>query len=192
MNKKISSIFKLVIVPFHELTEIKFYNILMLNLQLRSTNSIMFQYTSYTDSQQYMLGPQVGVVVKDSHNISYYRNLYEHFNETLNLLMERYFIDYPEFIVFRFRILQVEEDTQVMKKNFSTLNFNKKVLKLGEIKKSFNGNILPFTFNEKHFGNLLEGNLREKYLSELIALLVQNPMPFYNTKEGLRSSLRTP
>jgi hypothetical protein len=53
--KNISSVFKRVTISFLELTQIKFINLLFLNLQLRSINSILCQYTSYPKSIYYML-----------------------------------------------------------------------------------------------------------------------------------------
>ena len=40
----------------------------MLNLKLHSLNTI---YKEYSTSIHLMLGPQVGIVVKETHNISY-------------------------------------------------------------------------------------------------------------------------
>jgi hypothetical protein len=40
-----------------------------------------------------MLGPQVGIKVKETHNFKYYRNLYEHFLEILEITMDRYNVE---------------------------------------------------------------------------------------------------
>ena len=98
--KNISTVFQKVTVPFLELTKIKFLNVLFLNLKVRSINSILFQYTSYQQGIYYMLGKQVGVVVHDSHDLKHYKNLFEHYVEKLELLMDRYQLAEPDFIVF--------------------------------------------------------------------------------------------
>jgi len=46
-----------------------------------------------------MLGPQVGIVVKAKHDISYYRNLFEHYIERLESILSLYNVGRPDFIV---------------------------------------------------------------------------------------------
>ena len=172
--QNISTVFKQVTVPFLELTQIKFLQILFLNLQLRSINSLFFQYTSYHSGIHYMLGKQVGIVVKDTHDLIHYRNLFEHYRETLDLLMERYQLEEPDFITFQFKTLHVDEEIKSIKSNLSKIELHKGLVKVENFKKVFNRNILPYTYNERYFGNLLLSNLREKYLNELIILLEKN------------------
>jgi hypothetical protein len=74
-------------VPFNELTEIRFINLLMLNLRINSLNNIMFQYNVYQTFTYLMLGPQVGIVIKDKLDISYYRMLFELYINKLEILM---------------------------------------------------------------------------------------------------------
>jgi hypothetical protein len=81
------------------MSEIKMINTLILELQLMTFYTILFQYSLYENNLQYMLGPQSGINVRDTHNISHYRNIYEYFIERLNLLMDRYQIACPDFIV---------------------------------------------------------------------------------------------
>jgi hypothetical protein len=73
-----------VTVPFNELTEIRFIQILMLNLKINSLNTILFQYNEYSTTTNLILGPQV---VKDKHDIYYYQSLLEHYNYNLESLM---------------------------------------------------------------------------------------------------------
>jgi len=88
-NTEIKHKFKLiqVTVPFKELTEIRFIQVLMLNLKLSSLNTLLFQCNKYSTFTNLMLGPQVGIVVKDKHDISYYRNLFEHYIEKLESII---------------------------------------------------------------------------------------------------------
>jgi len=123
-----------------------------------------------------MLGKQVGVVVQDSHDLNHYRNLFDHYMEMLELLMDRYQLTDPDFITFHFKTLHVDEDLQALKQNLSKSNIvlHKGVVKVDKIKQNFNSKILPYTYNDKYFGYLLIDNLREKYLRELISLLSKN------------------
>jgi hypothetical protein len=90
-----------VTVPFNELNEIRirFIQVLMLNLKINSLNTILFQYSDYSTFTNLMLGPQVGIVVKAKHDISYYRNLFEHYIERLESIMSLYNVGRPDFIV---------------------------------------------------------------------------------------------
>jgi len=58
--------------------------------------------------------------------------------------------------------------------NLSKIELHKGLVKVEKIKQNFNSNILPYTYNERYFGNFLLGNLRQKYLSALVALLEKN------------------
>ena len=52
--------FNNVTIPAHSFNQVNFINIMVLNLKLRSINTIMMQYSSYSDNKYYMLGSQVG------------------------------------------------------------------------------------------------------------------------------------
>ena len=62
----------------------------MLNLKLETNYSLLLKYFKYDSQTSYMLGHQIGIVVKNNHNINYYRNLYEHYEEKLEILLENY------------------------------------------------------------------------------------------------------
>lgn len=74
--------------PLHELTMIEFIKLLQLNLNLDTFYTILFQYSSYEEGIYLMLGPQVGINVRETHDIKYYQTLYDHLLEKLDLIME--------------------------------------------------------------------------------------------------------
>jgi hypothetical protein len=74
-------------------------NTLILELQLMTVYTILFQYSGYENNIQYMVGPQLGINVNNTHNINYYRNIFDYLIERLNLLMEIYQIPSPDFII---------------------------------------------------------------------------------------------
>lgn len=84
-------------------TEIKFINIWILNLNLDSLNSIIFQYTQYYSQIKIMLGPQAGIVIKNKQDINYYRDLFEHYTNKLESLMSLYNIEAPDFITIHIK-----------------------------------------------------------------------------------------
>jgi len=176
-KQKIISAFKKVTVPSVELSQINFLNILFLNLQVslqvRSVNIILCQYTSYEQGIYYMLGKQVGVVVQDSHDLNHYRNLFEHYRETLELLMDRYQLDTPDFITFHFKTLHINEDLIAMTKNLN-IELHKGLVRVEKLKQNLKSKVLPYSYKEKYLGYLLIDKLRYRYLSDLVALLEKN------------------
>jgi hypothetical protein len=170
------------------------------NLQL--LNTILFQYTSYQQGIYYMLGKQVGVVVQDHHDLNHYRNLFEHYKEMLELLMDRYQLEAPDFITFHFKTLHVNEYLIALKKNLSNISLHKGLVKVEKIKQNFNSKVLPYTNKERYLGYLLIEKFRHKYLSDLIALLEKNkfnvaprteypksfPIEFSNNEKELQKS----
>jgi hypothetical protein len=166
--------FKHVTIPFLELTQINFLSVLFLNLTLKSINTILFQYTSYQEGNFYMLGPQVGANVGETHDLNSYRNIFEHYKETLRLLMDRYQLDEPDFITIRIKSLHIEENLQITKQNLSSIDLQKGLVKVERMKTNFNSKILPYMYKEKYFGYLLMNKLRQDYITDLIALLEKN------------------
>jgi hypothetical protein len=166
--------FKHITIPFLELTQIKFLNVLILNLTLNSINTILFQYTSYQQSIYYMLGIQQSAVVGETHNLNSYRNIFEHYQESLQLLMDRYQLDEPDFISLRIKTLHIVENLKITKQNLSNIELHKGLVSVEILKRSFNSQILPYTYKEKYFGYLLVNNLRQDYINDLIALLDKN------------------
>jgi len=126
-----------------------------------------------------MLGPQVGINVKETHNLEYYRNLYEHLLEKLSIIMESYNVEAPDFITLIMKELVLEET--IKKGEISKIEISKGLGKIGEVKRNFNSSILPFTYNEKYFGNLLQGSLKLEFLNKLIDQLEENKLTSYST-----------
>jgi hypothetical protein len=146
--------------------------------------TILFQYSLYENNLQYMLGPQTGINVKDTHNISQYRNIYEYLLERLYLLMDRYQIPYPDFIVIYLKELNIDDKLKLGQ--FSSLKLTKGVIPIYLTKKNFSPNILPLSLNDKYFGSLLQADLRLEYLAKIINSLLKNtnPLESLNTSSG--------
>ena len=134
---------------------------MQLNLNLVTTYTILFQYCLYEKNTHLILGllrTQTGINVKETHNLNYYRDLYEHFLELLDITMQCYGVESPDFIVIYLKeiILEVEETLKKINP-ISQIVLNKSLVKVGETKRLFNNNIIPITYNLKDFGHLLEG-----------------------------------
>lgn len=155
-------------MPHYQLTEIKFLQILMLNLSLDTINTIIFQYFDYQSLTNLMLGHQEGIKVKNKHNIQYYKRLFEHYQMKLEMIMSLYSVPAPDFIIIHIKQLKVEEFKQLCKNN--QFPIQNKMIKKVDLKDIFNNKIMPLTLNEKYFGFLVESHLRVELLNNLINL----------------------
>lgn len=50
-----------------------------------------------------MLGPQIGIVVKNTHDIKYYKLLFKHYQDKLEALMSLYYVENPNFIYYTYK-----------------------------------------------------------------------------------------
>ena len=102
-----------------------------------------------------LLRTQTGINVKETHNLNYYRNLYEPFSGKLEITMDRYNVESPDFIVIYLKELNLEKTLKKEDPIFQIV-LSKSLVKVWKTKRFFNYNILPLTYNEKYFGYLLE------------------------------------
>jgi hypothetical protein len=177
---------KIFTVPLIELTEFEFIKLLQLNLNLDTYYTILFQYTLYEQGTYLMLGPQVGIYMRETHDLKYYSLLYEHFLELLEILMDRYGVESPDFIVIYLKELILEE---TLKKDnpISQIVLSKGLVKVGDTKRLFSSSILPITYNEKYFGYLLQDKLKIEYLSKIIEKM-QSSLGSELSSTGTRNS----
>lgn len=172
-------------VPFNEFTEIRFIQLLMLNLKVTSLNTILFQYSSYSTSTNLMLGPQVGLVVRDKHDISYYRILFEHYIDKLESIMSLYDASVPDFIIIHLKEILVEGKIKIGQ--LSKIDLPTKLINVSDTKIKFNNKILPLTLDERDFGNLLQSSIKVKYLEKIINDLQNNML--LNTNDSEKNKL---
>ena len=96
------------IIPFQDWNQIKFLNFLFTNLNLNSNYTLLFQYSLYETQTYYMLHRQIGVVVRETHDLKNYRNIFSFISERLEYIKERYEVPNPDFIVFYIKEISVE------------------------------------------------------------------------------------
>ena len=110
-----------------------------------------------------MLGPHLGIVVPDKHDISYYRNLFEYYNEKLDSHMSLYNVDTPDFIVIYLKEILVDDNIKIGR--LSQIEIPQKLINVCETNTNtntnsnsnynsnsntkFNSNILPLTLDDK-------------------------------------------
>jgi len=57
-----------------------------------------------------MLGHQLGIIVKDTHDISYYRTLFEYYLEKLEIVLSSYNVGTPDFIIIHLKEILVGDN----------------------------------------------------------------------------------
>ena len=183
-NTEIKYKYKLnqITVPFEELSEIRFIQVLILNLKINSLNTILFQYNEYSTFTNLMLGPQVGIVVKDKHDISYYRLLFRHYTDKLESIMSLYNVGTPDFIVIHLKEILVDDNLKIGR--LSQIDLPNKLINVSDTKTKFNSNILPLTLDDKHFGFLLQDRIKVDYLNKIINNLQKNILLQNNSEDN--------
>jgi len=146
-----------------------FIKLLVLNLNLNSNYTILFQYHSYQLNLNYMITRQCGLIVKDSHDINYYIDLYNFFIENLEMLTDLYQIQLPDIIIIN--IKQIILNKEFLLDDIKNISLNKSITKLVETKSFFRKQIIPLTYKEEYLGNLLVDEIRLEYLNKLIDLI---------------------
>jgi hypothetical protein len=174
-------------VPFNELTEFEFIKLLQLNLKVDTEYTILFQYASYEQGIHFMLGPQTGIPVRETHDLNFYRLLSEHYLENLEILMDRYNIENPDFIVIYLKELILEETLKKVDP-ISQIALSKGLLRLGKTKQFFSTNILPLSKAEKNFGSLLEDKLQIEYLKKLFEKIQSRSVSELSTTHNSKTS----
>jgi hypothetical protein len=135
----------------------------MTKLYLNTTYSLLFKL-GFSGNIFYMVGIQIGLVVKDFHNIKHYNNIFDIINSRIEDLIARYKIDdLPLTISLMYKVIVPLPD--LVKKKITNIN-NRNIFSNKELKQTLDSKYLPLTTNMIYFGNSLEGSLKTKYLSK--------------------------
>jgi hypothetical protein len=158
------------IIKFADLNEKSFLNILLENIDLNTTYSLLFKIGYAGNSTFRMAGAQTGLVVKSFHNIRHYAGIYRVLISRIDELKTSDGTKLPADIVhFMFKELiplpELELTTKVKTK---TKQLNTNIIKSAETKELISSKYLPLTTDISYFGNLLSGSLRRKYIKKLI------------------------
>lgn len=136
----------------------------------------------------YMVSKQIGIVVRNFHNKKYYKSIHEILHIKILELIDKYEItveDIDDLTFCRVNLMyrKINLSSDLLKTDFNNLknsnilkDLNIKIIKKGEINKSINTKYLPLTTNTNKFGNLLIGNLKEKYLNKLKQTISYNKL----------------
>ena len=137
--------------PYKDFTNENFSKEIMKNFLLNTTYSIIIKLSSNSNTIFKMAGTQIGLYTGDSHNETYYKDLFEVLNERIEIVYDTYnYIDNIETILIQYSVIQPQEELKI--KNVNSYFFNKILVNNKEVKKDFNQNLLPLSFNLNTFG----------------------------------------
>lgn len=126
---KISSSWSDKIFLYSDFTETNFSHFIMENLLPNRSYSILIKL-GFEGRSFYMIGSQIGISVKNSHNINYYKNLYEVISFKINDLNDRYDINRdPDTVHIIFKSIDVPSSLVKLYKISILSSLNKSVFK---------------------------------------------------------------
>ena len=147
-----------------------FQNEIMKNFQLNSTYSILLKISSGNNLIFKMCGPQIGLVLKNEHNLEYYSKLYNLILTRIETTINNYnYLDSIDALEIRYSLITLQEE--LLLKNLADYNLNKQVINVSLTKKNFNQNLLPLTVNENYFGFPASSNQRSNFIKLILLKL---------------------
>lgn len=153
---------------YSDFTETNFSHFIMENLLPNRSYSILIKL-GFEGRSFYMIGSQIGISVKNSHNINYYKNLYEVISFKINDLNDRYDINRdPDTVHILFKSIDVPSSLVKLDKNSILSSLNKSVFKKSSLNQIFSSNYLPLSMDSSKLGYLIEQDLKLKYVGDLI------------------------
>lgn len=127
------------------------------NFKLNTTYSFFIKISSNDNLNFKMCGPQIGIIIKSEHDLKYYEQLYSVINIRIESTIEIYdYIDDINAIEIYYSIIVNQKELTL--KNISSININKQLTNVKEIKNNFNNKLLPLTTDESYFGFELINN----------------------------------
>jgi hypothetical protein len=154
-----------VVISYRDFTLKKLIELLVIQLKMNSRYSLLFKL-GLSGNRFLMIGPQIGVVVKEKHNLNYYEKIHtiitdriEHYiisNSALESQLETLSILYKE----------LDSLSELEMKNINLLSLNKeklntKIFQKTQTSKIFSSQYLSLTLNTKYYGSLLTSWLKK-------------------------------
>jgi DNA polymerase type B, organellar and viral len=175
------------VLAFEEfLNKNSFLDLLMSNLKLNSTNSILFKI-GFKNNIFYMVARQIGIVIKNHHNFRHYINIHRILIDQIESIMSQYGTKgYPNTVTFIFKDINLLPELSIIKTK--DLAVNKIIFKDLEIKDNFSSKYLPLTANANYFGYYIGGSLKLKYFNKLVKTITFLGQELSDTLKDMKSN----
>ena len=146
----------------NDFTTINFINFIVNNLKLNSTYSILIKISCQNNLVFKMCGSQIGIVIKNEHDLDYYEKIYSVILIRIELMIATYnYIDTVDAIEIMYTTIIPQEELKL--KNIYNFPLNKQLINIKEVRKNFNEMLLPFTTNTSYFGIPVLNKEKERY-----------------------------
>jgi len=177
--KNIKSNIKFIHISYVDFTLENFQSEIMKNFKLNTTYSILLKISSNNNLIFKMCGPQIGLVIRNEHDLDYYLKLYELILIRIETTVDLYsYLDTIEQIEIMYSIIVPQKELTL--KNLSKYYLKQQMINQKEVKKNFNENMLPFTTDISYYGYNMLNEDRQK----LIQLINSNISFSNNDKEN--------
>nr|QWO71376.1 DNA polymerase [Calocybe gangraenosa] len=167
MQNKISN-FKFLHFYLEDFTEDKFQNEIMKNFKLNTTYSILLKISSYNNLIFKMCGPQIGLIIKQEHDLDFYSKIYSLILTRIEQTSELYdYMETIESLEIMYSIIIPQKE--LILKNISNYSLSQQLVNKKEVKRNFNQNFLPLTTDVSYYGFHLLPESEERH--KLITLI---------------------
>ena len=120
--------------PFAEFTKERFQNEILKNFKLKTSYSLLLKISSYSNLIFKMCGPQIGLVIKDEHDLNFYSKLYDVIRIRIETTLDNYdYIEEIEGLEIIYTVINPQEELKL--KNISNISLNKNIINIKKTKK---------------------------------------------------------
>lgn len=130
---------------------VNFQTKLIKNLKLNSTYSILIKIACDNNLIFKMCGSQIGLVIKDEHDLNKYEKLYSVILDRIESTELKYdFIEVINSIEIMYFCLTPTKE--LLLKNINSLTIPKQLVNIKKVKQKFNNKLLPLTLDTSYYG----------------------------------------
>ena len=166
MITKIKNDFTFVFFPLQEFSKENFINFIVNNFKLYSTYSILIKLSFDNQLTFKMSGDQIGLVINNRHDVSYYENLYQVIKTRIDLTTDNYNLSYNlDGLELMYTVINPLPELYL--KNISNLELPKNLTNVKETKNKFNNKLLPLTTDVRYYGKPLSGDIKSNYINKI-------------------------
>jgi hypothetical protein len=128
-----------------------FKNQLIENFKLNTTYSILVKIACDNNLIFKMCGPQIGLVIKNKHDLSQYDKIYSVISDRIEQTELNYnYIEVINSVEIMYTVLTPQ--TELLLKNINNLNIPKQLVSIKKVKEKFHNKFLPLTLDISYFG----------------------------------------
>ena len=177
--------FKYLHFSLNDFSSDNFKNMIVNNFKLKTTYSIFIKISSQNNLVFKMCGPQIGLVIKNEHDLIYYEKLHTAIMTRIESTIENYdYIESIDAIEIMYSVLFAQPELKL--KNISNLSLNKQLISIKETKRNFNQNLLPLTMDTSYFGLAVSVFERLKYLNLINSNFIVNKEKVFSINDSLK------